>query len=250
MEALEQGTPEKHMARLMKARVVGESGPSGVVPDPVPPISDAAKRCREKLLAVYHAIESTASGSASRVITFVGTESDAGTVILLREFAKMLSQQLRRRVVVLETPTDTGEYRGAPRAHAEGDCTDVASGRRRLEDILSPVDGESMLWGRLAPSGAAVTSLLHEPGFHETIRQMRHGFDYVLFHASADPSGSGSMGLVAESDGVILVVEAEKTRWQVAKNTCDEIVALGGNILGVVLNRQRHHIPKRIYEKL
>jgi Mrp family chromosome partitioning ATPase len=51
-------------------------------------------------------------------------------------------------------------------------------------------------------------------------------------------------------DGVVLVVEAEKTRWPVAETVRDKIKNSGGNILGIVLNKRRYYIPDWIYNKL
>ena len=44
-------------------------------------------------------------------------------------------------------------------------------------------------------------------------------------------------------DGVILVLEAERTKCSVAENVKERIVKNGGNILGVVFNKRRCHIP-------
>ena len=58
------------------------------------------------------------------------------------------------------------------------------------------------------------------------------------------------MGLVSQVDGVILVVEAEKTRWQVALNVKEKILQHGGNLLGVVFNKRQFYIPNFIYKYL
>jgi len=51
-------------------------------------------------------------------------------------------------------------------------------------------------------------------------------------------------------DGVVVVVEAEKTRWQVVENLKQKIENRGGNILGIVFNKRRFYIPDSIYRKL
>ena len=48
-------------------------------------------------------------------------------------------------------------------------------------------------------------------------------------------------------DGVVLVVEAEKTRWEVVSQAKRTLEESGGRILGAVLNRQRYHIPPALY---
>jgi protein-tyrosine kinase len=49
---------------------------------------------------------------------------------------------------------------------------------------------------------------------------------------------------------VILVVEAERTRWPVAKNAIQEFENSGAKVLGVFLNKRQFYIPPRIYRYL
>jgi len=45
-------------------------------------------------------------------------------------------------------------------------------------------------------------------------------------------------------DGVILVVEAERTKAEVIRKIRKDLEATGVNILGVVLNKKRSYIPE------
>jgi Mrp family chromosome partitioning ATPase len=51
-------------------------------------------------------------------------------------------------------------------------------------------------------------------------------------------------------DGVVLVVEAERTRSQSVRATHKTLQMYGGNVLGVVLNKRRFHIPEVVYRRL
>ena len=61
------------------------------------------------------------------------------------------------------------------------------------------------------------------------------------------PSG---LAVSSQVDGVILVVEAERTRWPVAASVKESIERGGGRLLGVVFNKRRHYIPAFIYRRL
>jgi len=58
------------------------------------------------------------------------------------------------------------------------------------------------------------------------------------------------LGLSQKVDGIVLVVEAEKTRWPVVESVKERITRSGGKILGIVFNKRRYHIPKWIYKTL
>lgn len=75
-------------------------------------------------------------------------------------------------------------------------------------------------------------------------------FDYILIDTPsvADVWWSTSIGSMA--DGVILVVEAERTRWPVVLNAKQEFEASGARVIGVFLNKRRFYIPPRIYRHI
>ncbi|CAG1018002.1 Putative tyrosine-protein kinase YveL [Burkholderiaceae bacterium] len=56
--------------------------------------------------------------------------------------------------------------------------------------------------------------------------------------------------LGAVLDGVVVVVEAETTRWQVAREAAKRLEAGGVKLLGAVLNKKPHVIPDWLYRLL
>jgi len=50
--------------------------------------------------------------------------------------------------------------------------------------------------------------------------------------------------------GVVLVVEAERTRAPIVEQARRAVEANGGRLLGVVMNKRRYHIPRAIYRRL
>lgn len=51
-------------------------------------------------------------------------------------------------------------------------------------------------------------------------------------------------------DGVVLVVRAHQTRWEILREAKRQLQAAGVNVLGSVLNRRRFFIPEWLYRKL
>ena len=82
---------------------------------------------------------------------------------------------------------------------------------------------------------------------HELLQYPRHHYDFVIIDAAASSDG---FALARHVDGVILVVEAEYTRWPVVQNFKDRLVSSGANILGVVLNKRRYYIPSFLYHRV
>lgn len=75
-------------------------------------------------------------------------------------------------------------------------------------------------------------------------------FDLVI--VDLPPIGDSALGasLSKGLDGVVLVVEAERTRAHALRAARKSVESCGGTILGVVLNKRRFHIPNFIYRHL
>jgi protein-tyrosine kinase len=75
-------------------------------------------------------------------------------------------------------------------------------------------------------------------------------FNYILIDAPSIADASWSPSIGAMADGVILVVEAERTRWPVALNAKQEFEGNSARVIGVFLNKRRFYIPSRIYRRI
>jgi succinoglycan biosynthesis transport protein ExoP len=51
------------------------------------------------------------------------------------------------------------------------------------------------------------------------------------------------LGIGALLDGVVLVVEAERTRTYAVQNMASSLRGAGVNLLGVAMNKRREHVP-------
>jgi hypothetical protein len=80
--------------------------------------------------------------------------------------------------------------------------------------------------------------------------QLRREFDYAVIHA--EPVGeSDSAALLAHlTDGVVLAVEAHRTRRMTAIRIREHLVAANARLLGVVLQDRTFPIPQKIYRRL
>lgn len=83
-----------------------------------------------------------------------------------------------------------------------------------------------------------------------SIKKLEERFDYMIFDSAPVSSSPDVHLLASRMDGVILVVHAEKTRWEVVQNAKQHLEKTGTNIIGVVLNRRKYIIPQFIYKRL
>jgi capsular exopolysaccharide synthesis family protein len=82
------------------------------------------------------------------------------------------------------------------------------------------------------------------------LEKMKEEMDWVLFDAPPVNHFDEGLALSGKVDGVVMVIQAEKTRWEVAQSAKQRLEDSGGRILGVVLNKRRFYIPEWLYETI
>jgi Mrp family chromosome partitioning ATPase len=84
----------------------------------------------------------------------------------------------------------------------------------------------------------------------ECIEQLRKEFQHVLIDCPALRGSGDVLSLASLVDGVILVVEADRTRKEQILHAERSITGAGGSLLGYILNKRRYLIPDWIYSRL
>ena len=106
---------------------------------------------------------------------------------------------------------------------------------------------------RVIFSGETISNL---PGMQDldkmssVINSLKNECDYLVIDAQPIRESTSAMYLARLVDGVILVVEAERLRWEVVKQVKDDLEDSKARVLGVVLNKRRYQLPKMLYERL
>jgi Mrp family chromosome partitioning ATPase len=183
------------------------------------------------------------------IIQFVGARKDEGASTILREFGLFLSERLGKSVLLVDAD------RHLPQHHALG-IRPRTSFQRVMREGGSADEAVSQV-----STSRIYLSCLHErtddksrtepaTNYGGTWNTLRKAFDFVLIDAAPIGVSDEALALCSSTDGVILLVEAEKTRSRVVSHLKARITQSGGNILGLVFNKQRYYIPEWIYKGL
>lgn len=79
----------------------------------------------------------------------------------------------------------------------------------------------------------------------DTIKQ---NFDYVILDGPSILPSSDVQLIASHLDGIIIVVECEKTKWEVVQQAKANLDNVNGNILGAVMNKRHYYIPNKFYK--
>jgi len=80
--------------------------------------------------------------------------------------------------------------------------------------------------------------------FSEKLDGFRKTYDYVIFDSDSIMESSNVAIAARYFDGVIIIVECEKTTWSDASIAKESIDNAGGRVLGVILNKRKYYVPK------
>lgn len=82
------------------------------------------------------------------------------------------------------------------------------------------------------------------------LNALRDQYRFVVIDGEAIYSSADSLVIGTLVDGVILVVTAEDTRWEVAQAAAQRLTQAGAKLIGSVFNRRKYYMPKWLYKNL
>jgi Mrp family chromosome partitioning ATPase len=204
-----------------------------------------ARRDFEKeMIALYQSIESRLPDLDKKVILFLSAREGEGTSTIVREFARIAARKMGKMVFVLDSGNDPHQQCIFLHIIPENEQEETATGKNvslnGMDLEMCPID--------LTRGHTPLN--FYSPNITEFWDSLRQKYDLILVDSSSASSSPDGIEISRRVDGVVLVVEAEKTRWQVVENLKEKIENSGGNILGMVFNKRRLYIPESIYQRL
>ena len=207
-----------------------------------------------EMISLYQTITAALPNINHRSVLFVGSRSNEGTSTVARELAKAASLRMEKNVLLIDLDRSRPEHHIYTRVSREKSTDDAADDvdkkENSVENALSQVD-ESSLYVMPLFQKTMVTprtlDLAKARGFWEPLKER---FDLIIVDSPPTMTFPDGPAIASQVDGVILIVEAEKTRWQVALSVKEKIEKSGGTILGIVFNKQKYYIPEYIYKYL
>jgi len=236
----------------------GEASPLGgsaeerdSVPAALPlPVMFPEVDMEEEMMRLHQNLDTLLPDVPRKIVQFIGSREGEGTSTVVHEFARVSATRFGQRVLLL----DANSYRpmqNSPSALEPGQRELDGFQHEDLTDLAPYQIGDTSLFSATIPhhAGSALkeVSSPRAEGFWVKLKQR---FDLVLVDSLPAAVSSDGLAISSKVDGVILVMEAETTRWPVAENLKDAIIRSGGKVLGVVFNKRRYYIPGFIYKRL
>ena len=180
-----------------------------------------------------------------KVIMVAATDHGVGGTTTAAILATTLARQKNFRTLLvdanLRTPALDDVFTGQQNPSG---LSDVVLSEIDLEQSIYQTDRPNLF---VLPCGKPVSFpsyVFDGETLTDILNKLRDRFDFIIFDAAPIGAYSESSFLAPKVDGVILVIEAERTKREVVRNIKKEMETAGVNILGVVLNKKKTYIPK------
>lgn len=209
---------------------------------------ELAPALTETLVSLYRTIFTLTAGPGGRVVQFVETGKEGSCSNIIRAFANVSTNLLKKSVLLLDSdpqvPSDFDFFNQASRLDWLNNLAnnDTMSNRTQDNKLLS-VSRLSMESG-LLPSDSEMSQT------QEFMDKLKQTFDLTLVDSWSVSIPARPTLFSPYVDGLVLVVDEGKTRWQIIERQKNELVSQGGNVLGVILNNRTYPIPESIYNRL
>lgn len=204
---------------------------------------------RQEMLLLHAGIDAQLPGAARRVIHFTAARRGEGTSTIVRAYGQALAEAMGRSVLIVDANDANPDQHLHFGLAAEIGWDDVVVGREALQRAIYQTSHPNLSITPVGRSAAALANAFDGPAVANVFAQLRERFDTILVDSSP-VLRPGAMAVAGKADGVVLVIEAERTRWPVVERARRTIETSGGAVLGVVLNKRRYPIPDALYRWL
>ena len=205
----------------------------------------------EEMIRLYRNIDSLFPDFNKRVIQFIGSREGEGTSTVIREFAKLSAIKFGKLVLLLDADRHHPSQHLFFNIQPEYGWEEVLQNHEPILDMaLYQIEDTRLFISPISSRSASHPQIFDSPRIGAFWEELKQRFDLILVDSPPATTSPDGLAFSRKVDGIILVLEAEKTRWPVAESVKDIIIRNGGKILGIVFNKRRYYIPEFIYKRI
>ena len=192
-------------------------------------------------------IRSKSGQNNIRTILFTSSIPGEGTSTILVNFANEIAIN-GESVIVVDTNLRNPTLHKLMNVENIDGIAEIIEKRKPLIETIKKTDTENMQIITHGKQSERTITGFSTNTIKPIIDELKSHADWVLFDSPPIHTYSDAAILANEVDGVIMVVQAEKTKWEVAQSARDNIAKGKAKILGAVLNKKQFHIPALLYK--
>ena len=200
---------------------------------------------REELL-----LKLNGHSKAPYALAITGCRRGEGVSTVAANISAMLAQGTGGRVLLVDTNIRCPSAHQIFQTRLEPGLANISTADRDYGDIIVSERFKNLhILAAGMPNGSP-PGILRPAQFAKLINSMKKDYRHVVFDMPAMKEARSSARLASLCDGVVLVIEAERLRWEVLLEAKAQLLKWNANTVGVVLNKRRFPIPEWLYRML
>ena len=188
--------------------------------------------------------------SGARIIGFTSAQREEGTSTIVANLALAL-KHTDLRVLLVDLNVKNPRLSEHFSLSNDLGLIDVVRGHRSLMDVTQTITPGRI---SLLPLGhlqdAEIYNCLNAACYFSSAAKNTQNCDLILLDLPPFNECFQAIQVAQKIDGIIQVVQTERTRAEVAKSIKAEMDRLGVRVFGSVLNGRKFYIPKTIYKHI
>jgi Mrp family chromosome partitioning ATPase len=203
----------------------------------------AISRHHPSFVQLYYAIEARRTSAMPLVVQFISPTAGTGSSTVASGYARVAADDCAQPVLYIDCNAFHPKLR---RGRSEIQPPTLSEGLRRglplTEAITQVRDAKNLMWARLGPGERPLLSLGGDR--LQSMLDMLRGNHPVIVLDTPPAESPESAAVSRYCDGSVLVVAAGRTRQWEIENAKSLLERLGGQTVGVVLNREPTVMPR------
>lgn len=182
-----------------------------------------------------------------KVVQFTGADRNAGASTIACNLALVLAWDLfDHRILLVDANLSSPAVHQALGVAGEPGLLNYLTGEMTLQQVVQPSSRPNLGVIGVGRSSAQILSPFDLIKLDTFLEEVRNHYDYVVVDSAPILRSSDSITISGKVDGVIIVAEANQTRYEVI-NDVENHLEGNARLAGIVLNKRRFVIPKALY---
>lgn len=185
-----------------------------------------------------------------RTLMFSGINHGIGVTTAVVNFSRAMVRNSARKVLIIDANLRTPNLHSLFNLDPADGLAEILAGNG-IKVLRFNKVGEGELYAMTCGCDPSeIVGRFETKPFDALLETAIKKFDFTILDSAPITRYSETQAISPRVDGVVLVIEAGKTRQQVALRAKKELEDAGGKLLGVILNKRRYYIPNWIYKHL
>ena len=195
--------------------------------------------------------ETKASSRTEHVIAITSCHRAEGVSTFSAYFAAALANRCNGRVLLVDANLQDPMIHKIFGAKNEPGFADILLEGSSQSSIIQPASIDNLDLLCAGKTGSPVTAKLFESKvFADLLNYWKQEYSFVIIDAPAVWQEGHTVSLASAADGVVLLIEAESVRCEVALSAKERLLRGGADITGAVLNKRCFYVPAWLYKTL